>query len=119
MGRFKERLTVCNLNKREKCEEIVAWVDSGATIPLVPKNILERLNVPIVGEAQMNTIEGKKVYRKIADVFCKLGGRSIPCRVVVGEGSDQPVIGVALLETLGFDIDLQQRKLKKVPLFGL
>ncbi len=120
MGKFKERLKVCNLHDETKCDEFDAWVDTGSNLSFIPESIVKKLDLKRnENDFEVTSIHGQTVLHDSADAYCSVKGKRTPCKVVVAKEGGIPVIGAVLLEGLGFDVDLQNKKLKEVPLFGL
>jgi predicted aspartyl protease len=85
-------------------------VDTGATFPALPKDIVEELSLPIYGEAEAAT--GKERV-KLAAAVIQIEDRSAISYIIVRPRGTTPLIGVVALEQMGFRVDPVTGKLVK------
>ena len=112
MGKIIERVKLTNLFNPNKSVEVEAVVDTGATMVVLPKDIVEALELRKVREVKVryanNKVETKPIY---GVVTIELKGRSANLDVLVEEKGSQPLIGQVLLELLDLVIEPKTRKL--------
>jgi len=112
MGKIIERVKLTNLFNPNKSVEVEAVVDTGAIMVVLPKDIVEALELRKVREVKVryanNKVETKPIY---GVVTIELKGRSANLDVLVEEKGSQPLIGQVLLELLDLVIEPKTRKL--------
>ena len=112
MGKIIERVKLTSLFNPNKSVEVEAVVDTGATMVVLPKDIVEALELRKVREVKVryanNKVETKPIY---GVVTIELKGRSANLDVLVEEKGSQPLIGQVLLELLDLVIEPKTRKL--------
>ncbi|MCW7080126.1 MAG: retroviral-like aspartic protease family protein [Candidatus Methanospirare jalkutatii] len=111
MGKVVEKVKLTSLFEPEKSVEVEAVIDTGATMVVLPKDIVEELGLRKMGEEKVryanNKVETKPIY---GVVNIEMKGRSANLDVLVEEKGSQPLIGQVLLELLDFIVD-KTRKL--------
>jgi predicted aspartyl protease len=110
MGAVRVAMTVVNPRTGARSEELIALADTGATLTVVPGDILHRLGIPRLRTISLVLADGR-VERGVADAAVSRDGESVPCRVVLGEPGDAVLIGLTVLEQLGLAVDTVQRRL--------
>jgi len=106
MGKVIERAKLTSLFDSTKTREVEATIDTGATMLVLPRNVVEDIGLRKIGERRVryanNQIQMKPVYR---GVILELKGRDgifdVLCEV---EGSE-PLIGQIVLEALDLIVD--------------
>lgn len=112
MGKVIEKVKVTNLLDQSKTVEIEAVIDTGATMVVLPQNIVDELDLREVREVKVkyanNKIETKSVYRA---VIIEIKGREGTFDVLAEEKGSQPLIGQVVLEVLDLVVDPKTRSL--------
>jgi len=112
MGKIIEKVKLTSLFNPKKSVEVEAVVDTDATMVVLPKDIVEALELRKVREVRVryanNKVETKPIY---GVVTIELKGRSANLDVLVEEKGSQPLIGQVLLELLDLVIEPKTRKL--------
>ncbi|MCD6081947.1 retroviral-like aspartic protease family protein [candidate division WOR-3 bacterium] len=112
MGKIIERVKLTSLFNPNKSVEVEAVVDTDATMVVLPKDIVEALELRKVREVKVryanNKVETKPIY---GVVTIELKGRSANLDVLVEEKGSQPLIGQVLLELLDLVIEPKTRRL--------
>ncbi|MCU4139282.1 MAG: putative aspartyl protease [Methanophagales archaeon] len=92
--------------------EVEAVIDTGATMVVLPRDIVEELGLRKMREVKVryanNKVETKPIY---GVVNIELKGRSANLDVLVEEKGSQPLIGQVLLELLDLIVEPKTRKL--------
>ncbi|MBD2495353.1 aspartyl protease family protein [Nostoc sp. FACHB-280] len=93
-------------------------VDTGATRLCLPKNMILDLGLPLQGEVDVKIATGVHKARIFKMVNLAVEGRegTFTC-IELPEGSD-PLLGLIPLEDLGLEPDLQNQKLRVLPVEG-
>jgi clan AA aspartic protease len=89
-----------------------ALVDTGATFPALPEDVVEMLSLPIYGEAEAETATGREKVRVSAAVI-QIEDRTSLSYIIIRPRGTTPLIGVVALEQMGFRVDPATGKLIK------
>ena len=112
MGKVMEKVKLTSLFEPKKSVEVDAVIDTGATMVVLPKDIVDALGLRKVREVKViyanNKVETKPIY---GVVTIELKGRSANLDVLVEEKGSQPLIGQVLLELLDLIVEPKTRKL--------
>jgi clan AA aspartic protease len=114
MGHCWVEVEVSNLEKT-KSKKLNALADTGATLTVLPEEIAKEIGIEAKEEDIVETGAGPiKVKRGMA--WIKIGKKEAPFSVWVSNVVEKVLLGVVVLETLGFEIDPATGKLKERPL---
>jgi clan AA aspartic protease len=91
-------------------------IDSGATYTLLPKAVWKRIGLKPKRQMAFTLADGTTVDRAVSEVHLKLSQGEAYTPVILGEESDQALLGVVTLEILGlvfnpFDRTLQPMRM--------
>jgi len=89
-----------------------ALVDTGATFPALPEDVVEKLGLPIHGEVEAETAMGREKV-KLALTVIQIEDRIAASYVIVRPRATTPLVGVVALEQMGFRVDPVTGKLIK------
>ena len=92
--------------------DLEALVDTGASFPALPDNLVEDLGLPIMGEGEAEVAAGKEKVRLVAGV-AQIEDRTAISYMMVRPKGMTPLIGVVALEQMGFKVDPTTGKLIK------
>ena len=93
-----------------------ALVDTGATFPALPEDVVEKLSLPMYGEAEAETATGREKVR-ISAAIIRIEDRTALSYIIVRPRNTTPLIGVVALEQMGYRVDPVTGKLvKRLPL---
>jgi len=95
-----------------------ALVDTGATLTVVPRKIVEELNLPLIGKRVVATAKGVAEFDECLGVI-EIMGRKAYSHMLVSDEIDIVLIDTVTLEILGFEIDPVTGKLKEARIFLL
>jgi len=93
--------------------EVEALVDTGATFPALPEDIIERLGLVRLGEHVAETAEGVKRVELYWPAMIFIEDRFAEAPVIKRPRGTTPLIGVIALEQMGFKVDPTTGKLVK------
>ena len=119
MGRFSVLATITHPGDTTRSAEVALLVDTGATLSWVPRELLERLDVPRLARRPFVLADGKTIERDTAGVLMRLNGTDGMVTVVVAEAGDAHLLGATALETLGFGIDPIRQQLRPQALLAM
>jgi clan AA aspartic protease len=114
MGHSWVEIEISDLG-RKKSTKVKALVDTGASLTVLPAKLAAKLGIePKIEEEVMTGAGVIKVKR--GEAWIKLKGKEGPFNVWVSDFIDKVLLGVVVLETLGFDVDPTTGTLKERPL---
>ena len=112
MGKVIEKVKLTSLFEPKESVEVDAVIDTGATMVVLPKDIVDALGLRKVREVKVRYANNKVEMRPIYGVVTiELKGRSANLDVLVEEKGSQPLIGQVLLELLDLVVEPKTRKL--------
>jgi len=101
--------------ERKKSRRVKALVDTAASLTTLPKKLADALGIKPFTEEQVKTGAGTiKISRGRA--WIKLQGKESPFNIWISDFIDKVLLGVVVLEVLGFEVDPTTEKLKPTPL---
>ena len=116
MGKVIEKVKITNLLDPAKSVEIEAVIDTGATMLVLPQDIIEQLDLRKMREATVryanNHTETKSIY---GVVTVDIKGRAGEFNVLAEAEGCQPLIGQIVLEQLDLVVDPGSRTVMTNP----
>jgi len=94
-------------------------VDTGSTDTLVPASELRRLGVRVIDRRRYELADGGVREYEIGLARVELLDGMTAGRIVFGPDDAEPLLGMVMLESLGFTIDPVTQTLKRLPLLPL
>lgn len=101
--------------ERKKFTMVKALVDTGASLTVLPEEITEELGIKPKREEEV-TAGARVIKVKRGEAWIKLKGKEGPFNVWISDFIDKVLLGVVVLESLGFDVDSATGTLKERPL---
>ncbi len=111
MGEIRVEIVAVNPRTGARPEAVVALADTGATLTVMPGEVLDRLGIRRLRRVALVLADGRRQEREVGDAMVALNGDSVPCRVVFGEPGDAILLGLTALEQLGLAVDPAERRL--------
>lgn len=111
MGEVRVRIVVVNPRSGARSEEITALADTGATLSVIPADILHQLGIERVRKVSIALADGRRAERDVGEALIGVDGEAVPCRLIFGEAGDAILLGLTVLEQLGLAVDPVQRRL--------
>jgi len=112
MGKVTEKVKITNLLEQTKSIEVEAVIDTGATMVVLPQNVVSELGLRKIRDAKVkyanNKTESKSIY---GVVTIEIKGRTGNFDVVAEAEGSQPLIGQVVLEVLDLVVDPRTRTL--------
>jgi len=115
MGKVVEKVKVTNFKDPSKSIEIEAVIDTGATMSVLPMDLIQKLGLEKIDEVNVyadNSIKRKEVY---GWVILEIAGRKAVFDVLAENEGAQPLIGQIVLERLDLVIEPSTRKVMPNP----
>jgi aspartyl protease family protein len=101
MGEIYVPITVSNPRTGMRSEPIVALVDTGATLAMLPERVLAGVGIEKSRMVTLAVADGRRITRATGGVVIELGDDATHTRVIFGEQDDAAVLGLTVLELLG------------------
>ncbi len=118
MGEVKTNVKFVNVFdeylKKEKIRQIEldCLIGSGATLTLLPQEVIELLDIPKTGKVIVSFAgERKEELTKVGPIKIQIGDRTGNFDCVLGPPNCEPLIGQIVLEELDLIIDMKEQKL--------
>lgn len=93
--------------------EVEALIDTRATFPALPREIITGLALPSLGEHLAETAEGAGRVELAANVIIRIEDRIAQSPIIIRPRGTTPLIGVVALEQMGYKVDPVTGKLIK------
>ena len=113
MGIFSVTIEVANVHG-DTFEEVEVTVDTASDYTTVPRQMLQRLAVPVTGTAISELADGREVPSDTGWARLRLQGDDIYARVIFGEEGEVSLLGAIALETARLAVDLNNKRLTPV-----
>ena len=111
MGKVIEKIKVINVFEPKREIELEAVIDTGATMLVLPQNVIDKLNLRKMREVKVryanNKTEIKSIYGVVTVEMC---GRAGEFNVLAEPEGAQPLVGQIILEQLDLIVDPSTRK---------
>ena len=111
MGTVVTRIEILSQRGEPRSESLEVLVDTGATLSVLPRPLLESLGIEPTGQVTLRLGDGRRIRRDVADVRVRLEGETIWTGVVFGEPADPAVLGLTALERRGVTVDPVDQRL--------
>jgi clan AA aspartic protease len=116
VGTFTTSLEIGDPGAR-RWETIEVLVDSGATFTMLPRTLLERLDVRPRDKMTFELADGRSNEYDVGETAVRIGNRIRTTLVLFADDGLQPLLGAYTLEAFLLAIDPVNRRL--VPVSGL
>ena len=110
MGIFNVTIVVANVHGHT-FEEVEVTVDTACDYTTVPREMLQRLNVPVSGEAISEMADGRQVPAETGWALVRLESREVYTPVIFAEEGEASLLGVTTLEVARLGVDPTNRRL--------
>ena len=94
-----------------KSAEVEAFIDTGATLTVIPRRLAEELGLRVTGRTEVETAAGRIMLERTR-VRLELEGREEIVPALISDVIDKVLIGVTVLEVLGLQVDPLTGRLK-------
>jgi clan AA aspartic protease len=106
------------LKGRKRKVKVIALVDTGASLTVIPRSIAARLELPALRTMAVHLADGRRQRMPVSAAIVRLDGREVPSTVFVAPGGEV-LLGAETLELLDVSVDPKRRRLKFGKFFGL
>lgn len=114
MGHSWVEVEISDLERR-KSTKVKALVDTGSSLTVLPKKLADEIEIGATSEENVMTGAGLVKVKKGAAIV-KVKGKETPTSVWISDTIDKVLLGVVVLESLGFEVDPTTGTLKEKPL---
>src|SRR3989442_6410257 len=111
MGEVRVDVVVSNPRTGLQSQGVTALADTGATLTVIPAEILHRLGISTLRRISLVLADGRRGERDVGGAAVAVNGESVPCRVVFGQAWGGTLLGLTLLEPLRLGLDSVPRRL--------
>lgn len=119
MGHVRVSLRLSNQERPNGAVEVDdALVDTGATWTCIPREIAIQLDLRTVGRIPVTTAAGPQALDQTY-AFVELEGKSMVSPLLISDTLEKVLVGVTLLEWLGFVLDPTKEELRESEVFLL
>lgn len=116
MGLTVLEMEVGNVARPEVTERLEFVIDSGAIYSVVPREVLERLEIRPFARHEFRLADGSKIVHDKGGALFRYEGHVGVADVVFGEPGDSILLGAFTLEALGLALDPLRRELRPLPM---
>lgn len=117
MGKVIEKVKITNLLEPARTIEVEAVIDTGATMVVLPQNVVGQLGLRKIREVRVKYANNKTELKSIYGVVTiEIKGRTGNFDVLAEVEGSQPLIGQVVLEILDLVVDPRTRSLIANPL---
>ena len=110
MGKVIENLKITNLLDPEKSVEVEAVIDTGATMLVLPQNLINELGLKKMREVNVKYANNKTEVKSIYGVVTvEIKGRAGEFNALAEAEGSQPLVGQIVLEQLDLVVDSSSR----------
>jgi len=114
MGLTYIKVVVYHPTEWEKEKEVELLVDTGAMVSVIPHQVLTEVGIKPIAKQRVLAFGGGVIEREVGHVGIKVEDTRGGALVAFGEEGDTPVLGIPVLESMGYLVDPVTGKLKKV-----
>ena len=113
MGTFRITVEIGDPQGR-RFEPVEMLVDTGATFTKAPRELLERLGVPVESTYIAELADGSRIEQTRGRTMIRLEGREYPTPITFGEAGEQSLLGAMALEDAMLAVDPHSNRLISV-----
>ena len=111
MGEVRVPVRIANLNDPDSYWEADFLVDSGATLSVVPVDILNEIGVEARRVGRFYLADESSIVRRVGTATFTVAGETEDASVIFGDEGIEPILGLTILEALGLLIDPLRHRL--------
>ena len=115
MGIFNVTIAVANVHG-QTFEEVNVTVDTACDYTTLPREMLQRLDVPVTGQAKSEMADGRQVPSETGWARVRLEGREVYTPVIFAQDDEASLLGVTTLEVARLGVDPTNQRLIPVNL---
>ncbi len=105
---------IFDFNKKNEPYEAEFLVDTGAIDCMVPGEELEKIGIQKEGKSVYELANGEIVEYELGFARISFMGQETVSQIIFGPKGVEPILGVVVLENLGFVVDPVSKQLKRL-----
>ena len=105
MGEVKADLRVWSSDRSRSVDFAATTVDTGATYSLIPRPVLEELDVEARGRVYAELADGRVIAYEMGEARLSINGETVTTNVLFAHEGEEPLIGVVTLEEMRLAVD--------------
>ncbi len=113
MGMVEVRMEIANPQRLDRRAAVRLMVDTGANYSIVPRRVLDQLGITAMEREEFELADGRTIQRDIGEATFFWDSKRGTSKVIFGEDSDAPVLGLVALESLALEVDPNTRQLRR------
>ena len=114
MGEVRVPVRVANPDAPDRSWEADFLVDSGASVSVVPVDVLNQLGIDARRLGRFYLANESSIVRRVGLATFTVAGETEDASVMFGEEGSEPILGLTVLQSLGFLVDpLRERLLPR------
>lgn len=114
MGVFRIKARIWNPLDPGKSRDVELLVDTGATYTVIPRDVLEDLNIKVLRYVRLRLADNRVIEKPVGEVGIEIEGYRASATPVVFGDPDIYILGSVTMEQLGLAPDPISKKLKPV-----
>ncbi|MEM3712615.1 MAG: aspartyl protease family protein [Thermoproteota archaeon] len=114
MGIFKVKARVWNVFDDTKKADVELTVDSGSTYTVLPRSLLEKLDVKPMRRVRLRLADNRVVEKELGEVGVEIEGYRLSSTPVIFGDEDVCLLGSVIMEELSLAPDVVKKKLVPV-----
>ena len=111
MGEVRVPVRVANSDVPERFWDAEFLVDSGASMSVVPVDVLNRLEIEPRRFGRFYLADESSIVRRVGIASFTVASETEDASVMFGEEGAEPILGLTVLQSLGFLIDPLRHRL--------
>jgi len=114
LGTFRVRARIWNPLDPSRSRDVELLVDTGATYTVVPRGVLEALNIGVLRHVRLRLTDNRVIERPVGEVGIEIEGYRASATPVVFGDPGIYILGSVTMEQLGLAPDPITKKLRPV-----
>ncbi len=112
LGKIVEKVKLTSLPSRDKSVEVEADINTGATMMVLPINLVRKLSLEKIEDVKVKYADSREEKKEVyCGVKLELKGRAEIFEVLAENEGTQPLIGQIVLERLDLIVEPSTKKL--------
>ncbi len=115
MGVVQVTVEVCNPGNPDRRWEGLFLVDTDSIDCMVPGNRLRSIGIEPRGKRTYELADGTELAMDVGIAQIEFMGECVGATVIFGKDDAEPILGLTALESVGIEVDPQNKRLKRLP----
>jgi clan AA aspartic protease len=119
LGYVRVKAKISNPANQTKQIELECLVDTGAIYTMIPRDLLNKIDIGKSGSRRFKLANGKVEEYEVGEARVEIDEVAATSLVVFGPENATPLLGVTTLELLGFQVDPISGQIKPLEFYLL